>query len=148
METTVRTSDAEKLGKTAETLKMNAANEEIKFKSDTSKTDAEKAQEKVTKEAWADKQRAAAAAQQQLDEGNKETDLMMQKFAAQDEAFAAIHAQVKEKAAQAKAELAQTKSEAEQESLKEANEKKVAKDKKEIETKTATAAAHKEVIDK
>merc|ERR1711871_1702003 len=140
--------DNQRLAQEEETLKLNFANEEIQEKmGQNGKSEAEM-RESATKNAWTTEQRAQIAAERELKDGHRQTNLMMEQMAANNEEFQAVHRMMAAKEAQADAELASVKSKAQDDWIEEKEEKKLAKEHKELSSKSSAAGAANEVVQK
>merc|ERR1711871_975718 len=140
--------DNQRLAQEEETLKLNFANEEIQEKmGQNGKSEAEM-RESATKNAWTTEQRAQIAAERELEDGHRQTNLMMEQMAANNEEFQAVHRMMAAKEAQADAELASVKSKAQDDWIEEKEEKKLAKEHKELSSKSSAAGAANEVVQK
>merc|ERR1711871_431384 len=138
--------DNERLAKEEETLKLDAANAEIEDKAQANGKSVEEFKEHATKQAWTTEQRANAAKERELKEGHKATDLMLENMAAKDAEFKAVHEMMKAKNADADAALEEVRQNAEDAWIDEKEEKKVAKEKKELRVKAAGMNAATEVM--
>lgn len=140
--------DNERLAKEEETLKLDAANQEISEKAKEAGTSVQDMRERATKGTWTTEQRSKHAAERELKEGHRQTDLMLEQYAANDEEFAAVRKMMKAKENEADAELEDVKKDAEDQWIDEREEKKIAKEHKEIAQKQGSAAAASEVVEK
>merc|ERR1711966_363481 len=115
--------------------------------SEAGKSEAEM-KETATKNAWTTEQRAQIAAERELKDGHRQTNLMMEQMAANDEEFQAVHQMMTAKEAEADAQLAAVKSKAQGDWIEEKEEKKIAKQTKELSSKSSAAGAANEVVQK
>jgi len=140
------TADNERLAKEEETLKLDAANAEIEDKARANGKSVEEFKEHATKQAWTTEQRAQSAKDRELKEGHKATEMMLENMAAKDAEFKAIQEMMKAKNADADAALEEVRKNAEDSWINEKEEKKVAKEKKELKVKAAGMNAATEVM--
>merc|ERR1711981_130491 len=128
----------EKMAKSEETMKLQFATSEIKEKANSAGNSAARMNERATKGAYKLDERSKRAAEREMKAGHQATDMDLEKLAANDAEFAAVHKMMKAKIAKSDADMLKIKDSSKLSSLKEVEQKKIAGGAKELAKKKSS----------
>merc|ERR1711871_247815 len=148
METKTRLGDIAKLSEAEQKLQRNAADAEAQSQEERAAKKAEAEKARQAKALRAEEKRTAELMKRSLADGDRAQNEIMEKMAAKDKDFKALHEKMKAGHANEQAKLDEKKAAAEADIAKEKEKKDIIKGQEELKAKEVKAKAHKETVHK